>query len=94
VVAALDPRLPSGTPLGLVVAGAKGQQASGGPRGQPFSQPGPAGRVGPTTTGAGPTGQPFFSLPARFVERGKHRCQEPFEEKVPDTFMLLRLCPT
>ena len=81
MVAALDPRLPSGTPLGLVVAGAKGQQASGGPRGQPFSQPGPAGRVGPTTTGAGPTGQPFFSLPARFVERGKHRCQEPFEEK-------------
>ncbi len=69
VVASLDPRRPSGTPLGSVVARAAGQQASGGPRGQPFSQPGPAGRAGPTTTCAGPTGQQFLSPPARFVER-------------------------
>jgi hypothetical protein len=63
------PGYPLGPRWGRLWCGAGGQQASGGPRGQPFSQPGPAGRVGPTTTSAGPTGQPFLALPARFVER-------------------------
>ena len=40
-----------------------------GPKGQPFPQPGPAGREGRHTKISGPTGQQFVLLPVRFMER-------------------------